>query len=230
MSNVLAIPDLHCPFEHRDSVAFLKEVYKKYRINKVKCLGDEGDQHYLSEHSHDTDGDGPMHEWEKMIAHLEPVYRAFPEVESHISNHTSRPYRRANNYGIPSVYLRRYGEFMCAPAGWTWHDHTETDGVRYFHGEGYSGPLGALKAAQAHMQTVCIGHLHSYAGVLWNANPKHLFAGLNAGCLIDRGAYAFNYAKHSPAKPILGCGVIIDGLPQFVPMQLTRSGRWNGEV
>jgi hypothetical protein len=229
MSKVLAIPDLHCPFEHKDALSFLVSVRRRYKTDEVVCLGDESDQHYLSDHDHDSDGDGARHEWEKTIAHLEPFYAAFPDVRSMVSNHTSRPFRRANKFGIPSVYLREYRDFMCAPDGWSWHDYVEIDRVRYLHGEGFSGPLGALKCAQAHMQTVVIGHLHSYAGVLWNANPKHLFAGMNAGCLIDRHLYAFSYAKHTPAKPILGCGVVLDGLPQFVPMHLTRHGRWNGE-
>ncbi len=119
---------------------------------------------------------------------------------------------------------------MDAPKGWSWHESIEIDGVTYLHGEGYSGPLGALKCAQTHMAPVVIGHLHSYAGVLFNANPRHLFWGMNAGCLIDRHAYAFAYAKNSPAKPILGCGIVRGGVPTFVPMRLTKTGRWNGEL
>ncbi|HYE77471.1 MAG TPA: phosphoesterase, partial [bacterium] len=136
--------------------------------------------------------------------------------------------RRAAKFGIPSVYLRTYADFMGAPPGWTWHESIEVDGVTYSHGEGFSGPLGALKCAQANMGPVVIGHLHSYAGVLFNANPKFLFWGLNAGCLIDRHAYAFAYAKNSPAKPILGCGVVRGGVPTFVPMNLDKAGRWTG--
>jgi hypothetical protein len=230
MANVLAIPDLHVPFQHKDALAFLKGVRKHYRTDQTVCLGDEVDAHALSMHDHDPDGKGANDEYEAAMAGLQPFYEAFPVCVSMHSNHTARPFRRASKFGIPSVYLRSYAEFMCAPKGWTWHESIEVDDVRYSHGEGYSGPLGALKCAQAHMQSVVIGHLHSYAGVLWNANPKYLFAGLNAGCLIDRHAYAFQYAKHTPAKPILGCGVIREGVPQFVPMSLDKAGRWTGDL
>lgn len=230
MASVLAIPDLHAPFEHRDVLAFLKAVRSKYKTTRTVCLGDEGDMHGVSDHDHDPDGLSPGDEHAAMIAHLRPLYAAFPDVECCVSNHTARPFRRAAKYGIPSVYLRSYRDFMEAPVGWSWVEWAEIDGVRYLHGEGYSGPLGALKCAQAHMQPVVIGHLHSFAGILFNANPRHLFWGMNAGCLIDRRAYAFAYAKHSPAKPILGCGVIRDAVPTFVPMQLDKHGRWNGEL
>ncbi len=231
MANILALPDLHCEFEHRDSLAFLKAVRRHYRTDGTVCLGDEGDFHSMSpNHDHDPDGRGPGDEHSEMLEHLRPFYEAFPKVVSCHSNHTARPFRRASKFGIPSVYLKTYAEFMDAPEGWSWRESIDIDGVRYFHGEGYSGPLGALKAAQTHMQPVVIGHLHSYAGVLYNANPKYLFWGLNAGCLIDRHAYAFAYARHSPAKPILGCGVIRQAIPTFVPMLLTKTGRWTGNL
>jgi len=230
LATVLAIPDLHCPFEHRDALAFLKAVRKYYRTDTTVCLGDESDQHSMSMHDHDPDCPGAGDEHALMIEHLRPFYEAFPLCPSMHSNHTSLPFRRASKFGIPSVYLKSYAEFMEAPKGWTWHEEVEIDNVGYSHGMGYSGPLGALKCAQANMQTRVIGHLHGFAGVLWNANPKYLFAGLNAGCLIDRRALAFAYAKHSSTKPILGCGVIRQGVPQFIPMQLDRHSRWTGEL
>lgn len=229
-STVLAIPDLHVPFHHRDALPFLKAVARQHKTDVTICLGDEADAHALSQHDHDPDGMSAGDEYQAMIAQLEPFYKTFPNCRSMHSNHTARPFRRASKFGIPSVYLRSYAEFMKAPKGWSWHEEVEVDGVGYCHGEGFSGPLGALKCAHANMRTTVIGHLHSYAGVLWSANPKYLYAGMNAGCLIDRKAYAFGYGRHCPAKPILGCGVIRGGVPQFIPMQLDRAGRWNGEL
>jgi hypothetical protein len=231
MSTIGFISDIHAPFEHQDALAFVREVCRHYKVDETVSAGDEGDQHAMSpNHDHDPDGHSAGDEHEVMLEHLRAWYRAFPNMKVCTSNHGARPFRRASKFGIPSVYLRTYAEFMEAPRGWIWRDSFEIDGVHYLHGEGYSGPLGALKCAQSHMAPVAIGHLHSYAGVLFNANPRHLFWGLNAGCLIDRHAYAFAYAKHSPAKPILGMGVIRDAIPLFVPMNLTRTGRWTGEL
>jgi hypothetical protein len=230
LATVLAIPDLHCPFEHRDALAFLKAVRRHYRTDTTVCLGDEADAHALSQHDHDPDGRSAGDEYGDMLEHVRPFYEAFPRTRVTHSNHSARPFRRAAKFGIPSVYMRTYADFMGAPVGWAWHESIDVDGVTYSHGEGFSGPLGALKCAQASMGPVVIGHLHSFAGCLFNANPKYLFWGMNAGCLIDRHAYAFAYAKNSPAKPILGCGVVREGVPTFVPMMLDKAGRWTGDL
>jgi hypothetical protein len=230
LATVLAISDLHCPFEHRDALPFLKEIKRHYRTDTVVCLGDESDMHSMSAHDHDPDLHSPQDEHERMLDHLRPFYEAFPRAASMHSNHTARPFRRASKFGIPSVYLRTYADFMDAPPGWSWHEAVEIDGVRYSHGEGYSGWLGALQCAQAFMQPCVVGHIHTGAGVLYNANAKFLLWGMNAGCLIDRHALAFNYGKNHKHKPILGSGLIRDGRPQFIAMQLTKAGRWTGDL
>jgi hypothetical protein len=45
--------------------------------------------------------------------------------------------------------------------------------------------------------------------------------GLAVGCGIDMRRLQFLYSKPFPRKPILGCGVVIDGTRAFFePMQL----------
>lgn len=226
MSTVLAIPDLHCPFEHPDAVAFLAAVKKKYNPTAVICLGDEGDFHGLSEYDHDPDGDSAGREYKEMLDHLKPIYKMFPNVKVCTSNHTARPFRKAFKHGIPKAFIRSYAEFMKAPKGWKWADSWEIDGVIYEHGEGFSGREGAIKSAQGNMQSTVIGHIHSFAGIQFSANAKHLIFGMNAGCLIDSSAYAFAYGKKMKVKPILGCGIVKDGVPTFIPMLLNSQGKW----
>ena len=50
---------------------------------------------------------------------------------------------------------------------------------------------------------------------------------MNVGCGIDAKAYAFNYGKDSRKKPILSCGVVIDGKPYLEIMTLDKKGRWD---
>ncbi len=230
MAVVLAIPDIHEPFSHKDYLAFLKAVAGKYRPGRVVCLGDELDHHALGNWEHDPNGYSAGHEFIAGRNALRGLWKLFPRGQSCISNHTSRPVRLATKAGLPSVFLREYRDVLGAPKAWSWVESVEIDGVKYLHGEGFSGPLGALKCALGHMQSVVIGHLHSHAGVLWSGNEKHLIFGFNVGCLLDRHAYAFAYGKHHTAKPILGCGIIRDGIPTFVPMLLTRRGRWTGKL
>ncbi len=227
---VLAIPDCHFPFAHQDHLKFLAAVKTKYKPTKVVSLGDELDFHALSNYDADPDGHGSRDEFESGMKDLHRLYKLFPEAQACISNHGARPFRRAAKAGIPSLFLREYRDFMEAPRGWSWSDVVEVDGVIYIHGEGYGGPLGAIKAAQGFMQSTCVGHIHSDASIVYNANSKHLYFGFNVGCLIDRKAYAFAYSKHQAKKPILGCGIITAGVPVFVPMLLGNAGRWIGHL
>lgn len=230
MSTVLACPDLHCPFEHQDSIQFLKAVVKKYKPDQVVVLGDEIDAHSLGDYDHDPDGLSAGDELEAAIKHLQPFYRLFPNAMVCTSNHTSRPYRQAFKHGIPKAFLKGYSEFLQAPKGWKWADAWEIDNVIYEHGEGFSGASAAIKSANGNMQSTVIGHIHSFAGIQFSANARHLIFGFNAGCLIDRHKYAFAYGKKLKAKPILGCGLISSGIPTFIPMILNSAGRWIGSL
>lgn len=230
MSVVLAIPDLHAPFEHPDTVAFLKKVKKVYKPKIVVCLGDEMDAAAISNYDSDPDGMAAGLELEKTIEHLQPIYKLFPKVMVCTSNHTARPYRQAHQFGLPRAFLKSYSEFLQAPKGWKWADSWEIDDVVYEHGEGFSGASAAIKSAQGNMASTVIGHIHAFAGIQYNANSKHLIFGFNAGCLIDKDAYAFAYGKKIKNKPILGCGIIVDGIPIFIPLKLNRKGRWTKKL
>lgn len=227
---VLVIPDYHAPFGHKDTLPFLKAVERKYSPSQIVCLGDEVDFHSISNYEPDPDGLSPGYELERAIECLQPIYKAFPKVKVCTSNHTARPYKKAHKFGLPKAFIKSYAEFLKAPLGWQWAEQWEIEGVIYEHGEGFSGQNGALKAALSNMAPTVIGHLHSWAGIAYSANPKHLIFGFNAGCLIDRDAYAFAYGKTIKQKPIVGCGVVNKGIPVFIPMILDTRGRWIGKL
>jgi hypothetical protein len=44
---------------------------------------------------------------------------------------------------------------------------------------------------------------------------------MNVGCGIDCQSSAFHYAKDHLDRPVFGCGVVIDGTAQFIPMPQT---------
>lgn len=226
---VLAISDLQIPFEHKDALAFLKWAKKKYSPDLIVNVGDEIDCHALSDYDHDPDGYSAGHELKLSIERLQEYYELFPRTMVCTSNHTARPFRRAFSSGIPKAFLRDYKEFLRAPKGWEWRDYWEVDGVRYEHGEGASGPLGAVKLAVANGKPTVIGHLHSDAGIQFWANDDRILYGFNVGCLIDKSAYAFAYGKKLPRKPILGVGLIDKGVPTYIPMLLSSNGRWVGK-
>jgi hypothetical protein len=225
---VLAIPDIHFPAHHPDLFKFLKAVKKKFKPSEVVCLGDEIDAAGLGDWDKDPDSASPGDELKASVALMVKLYDIFPKVKVCISNHTDRIYRKPFKAGIPKALIKSYADILQAPEGWQWNEFWEIDGIIYEHGEGFCGQQGALKAAQANMQSTVIGHLHAYAGIQYYANARHLVWGFNVGCLIDRKNPAFNYSKHIKAKPIIGIGIIEDGIPRFVPMILDKSGRWTG--
>lgn len=235
MARVLCIPDNQAPFGHQDAIPFLRAAYKHYRCTHIVHLGDEADFHALSDYKHDPDGYSAGHELEAALAELREYYRYFPTVKVCISNHTARPLRKAFSSGIPRKFLRDYKEFLEAPPGWEWRDHWEIDGVRYEHGDslfarGSGGTTTLHRGAVSRGQSVVFGHIHSVAGLQWiRTSGGGRFFAMCVGCLVDEDAYAFRYHK-GPSNSQLGCGVVLDGIPQYIPMQVNKRNRWTGKI
>jgi len=227
---VLVISDTQFPFQHKDYLKFLRAVEKKYKCDKVIHIGDEVDFHAISNWDSDPDGYSAGDEFITAKKELKNLYAAFPVVKACISNHTDRPYRKAFKHGLPRDFLKSYADLLEAPPGWEWGEYWIIDEVQYEHGEGSSGRNGAIKAAEQNMRSTVIGHIHSHAGIQYTANPRFLIFGFNVGCLIDRHTYAFAYGKKFKAKPIISCGVVIEGIPILIPMQLNARGRWTGKL
>lgn len=206
---------------HGDAIDFLTDIRREYKPDKIIHMGDETDQHSLSDWDHDPSGMSAGDEYDAAIRQLKGLYKVFPNVMICESNHGRRPFRKAFRAGIPRVYLRAYAEFMQSPPGWEWRESWSLDKVLYIHGDGFSGKDGALRAAQGHRRSVVLGHIHSFAGVQYVAGSHDQIFGFNTGCLIDTTGYAFHYGKHIVSKPVLGAGIIIDGREaRFIPMKL----------
>jgi len=227
---VLVIPDLQCPFEHPDSVEFLNAVGLAYQVERVVCIGDSLDAHALSRWKSDPDGRSPWDEYEEGIKHLKKLYDAWPRVDEVRSNHNERIAKRAFDGGLPQGFLKSYEEIMQYPSGWKIHNEIVVDGVMYEHGHSHGGIHAARNAAIHNRQSTVIGHHHSNAGVSYVANRSNMIWGMNVGCLIDIKAYAFAYARDAKFKPTLGCGVVVRGVPHFVPMLLNKKLRWVGDI
>jgi hypothetical protein len=230
--NVLVISDLQEPFAHRDSLDFIKAVRNVYDTNRTVFIGDEADFHAFSgKFPHDPDGFSPGHELSEVRKALGKWYAEFPEADVLISNHVERYYKKAYNAGFPKAALLTEQELLGAPRGWTWHKSIEIDGVRYEHGDSQGGIDAARLLAINNRQSTVIGHHHAHGGVRFIANDDSVIFGLNVGCLIDRRAYAFKYGENSKFKPTLGAGVVIRGVPRFIPMVVHgKAERWIREI
>ena len=87
-----------------------------------------------------------------------------------------------------------------------------------------------MKLGQQYGMNVVQGHYHTKFAIQYWGNPNALHWGLQAGCLIDKDSLAYEYNKLFKDRPIIGTGIIIDGLPKLLPMVLNKGGRWNKVV
>jgi hypothetical protein len=53
---------------------------------------------------------------------------------------------------------------------------------------------------------------------------------MRVGCLIDDASMAFAYNKVFKERPVIGCGIVINGFPRLIPMALDKHGRWKGKL
>lgn len=218
MSRVLVIGDVHEPVSHPSYLRFTRFIRDKWRCDRVVFIGDVVDHHGISFHAKNPDCPGPRDEAAQTLRGIHKWYNAYPKAEVMIGNHDERVHRLAASVGISSNFLKPYAEAWETP-GWDWKYETFIDDVHILHGTGSSGVRPAkLRAEQSCMSTV-IGHVHSVGGVQYGAGPKHRLFGMDVACGVDRNAMAMAYGKNMVRKPVLGCGVLIDGEGYFEIMR-----------
>lgn len=231
--NAILISDLQIPFEHKDALDFCLHIYDtlnqletiKGQV-KVINMGDEVDQHTLSKYPKAARAKSAYYEFKEAKQRLEQWYEYFPKVFVCASNHTYRVFKRAAESEIPEQFIRSIKEAYGAPKNWHWADRWIMDGICFEHGEHVSGKGAALLAAEQNRMPTAIGHQHTFGGVVYSNCIAGQIWGLNTGCLIDVDLYAFEYGKNLRKKPTLGCGVIVNNIPYFIPMILNKNKRW----
>lgn len=228
---ILIVSDLHAPYMHKDAVKFLAAIKKKYKPTRVIFSGDEADFHGISFHDKDSDLDSPGKELDKAIETLSPLYKLFPVAEILESNHGSLVLRKAMAHGLSRRYFKSPGEILQAPKGWTWHFEIFTKlptGFNcYFH---HSKGANAKKNSQAMGSSFVQGHHHEQMDISYWGNPDALLFGMTVGCLVDNKSLAMAYNKNNLKRPVIGCGIIVDGIPQLIPMVMDRRGNWIGKL
>ena len=223
---ILVISDMHLPYQHKDSIIFLKEIKKEFKPDMIVNIGDLLDFHAISMHEHNPDLYSAGMELDKAKEYIKQLEDIFPEVVEVDSNHSSLVYRRALKFGMSKQFLKPYGEFL-GTRKWTWVDDltlTMSDGKRCFFTHGRSADI--LKVSQTMGMSAVQGHYHTKFLISYWANPDNLFFAMNVGCLINQKSMAFNYAKNFKTRFILGCGIIINGVPRLLPMVLNNNGDW----
>ncbi len=227
---VLVIPDMQMPFHHQDTVPFLKAVKNLVRPTEVVCIGDSIDGYMLSMWDHEPEAMNVADEYEAAMRSLKEIYKLFPVAREVLSNHNERIAKKILAGGLPAAFVKSYEEIMQYPAGWSIHPFVTIDNVTYEHGHAQGGQYAAINLAAHNGTSTVIGHHHSHGGVQYRANRNKTIFGMNVGCLIDVSAYAFKYADNCKFKVTLGCGVVRQGVPFFVPMLVDAKNRWRRNI
>jgi len=227
---ILVVSDMHIPYHHQDAIRFLKEIKKEYKPDFIVNIGDLLDFHAISMHSHDPDLFSAGHELKEARKYVKELEGIFPKVIEVDSNHSSLVYRRALKFGMSKEFLKDYGDFL-GTKKWKWVDDLTlkmSNGQKCFFTHGRSADI--LKVSQTMGMSAVQGHYHTKFVISYWANPDAIMWGMNVGCLINQKSMAFAYAKNFKTRFILGCGIIINGIPKLLPMVLDNKGKWIGKI
>jgi hypothetical protein len=181
-------------------------------------------------HEHNPDLPSAGDELNLAKGYIKELESIFPDVTEVHSNHSSLVYRRAIKYGMSAQFLRPYGDFL-GTKKWKWVDDLTlkmSNGKRVHFTHGKSADV--LKVSQTMGMSAVQGHYHTKFCISYWANPDDLYWGMNVGCLINQKSMAFSYAKNFSTRFVLGCGIIINGIPRLLPMVLDSNGNWIKEI
>jgi len=183
MARVLCFGDVHIPFIRKGYIDFLKKTYKKYKCDKVVCVGDLFDLHRTgSRHLPDPNAAGSKEEYLEGLEVAKQLYKAFPKTLVCIGNHDARYYRGLAEKSYPSAMLPDYNWWTKSPKGWVWKMIHKIDNVVYQHGSVFSGDYPHVSAAVKNRKSTVVGHIHTAAGVNYLAGPDDLIFGMACGC------------------------------------------------
>ena len=190
--SILFIPDLHAPYQHRDTLRFLMAVKQAFKPDLSVCAGDELDYHALSFHDSDPNLDSAGTELEKGKVFLQSLHDVFPQLLLCHSNHGSMVFRRAKAHGIPVQMIKKYRDVIFPQHGapeWSWaygwRIDTPLGPVMFKH-----QATNVLTEAAHNACNLVVGHNHGNFEISYSASSAHLYYGVVGGCLIDKDSLA----------------------------------------
>lgn len=212
--------DTHIPFSHPNYIPFLRDTFKEWGVEEIVCLGDLIDNHAISRFQSEPCADGAYRELARAREQVKELVSVFPNVKMCRGNHDDIAYRQAATLGIGAEFIKPFRDIYGLPNSWQLEDEYVLENVLYTHGTGLSGKNAALNKAIQERMSVCIGHTHTFGGVIYTSNHRDTIFGAQCSCLIDRKTYAFEYSKHNKVMPSLGCLVVINSQEcYYIPMR-----------
>jgi|TARA_Y100000034_G_C6738419_1_gene327525 predicted phosphodiesterase len=224
MATVLVIGDTHANCMHKKYISFLKRIADQYSPDKIVHIGDLVNWNSISYHQTRLNLMDPEMEFRKAYKQVQQIYKAFPKAHWLLGNHDMIPRRRALDAFLPELLFKDDVDLWDLK-GWKvyprYHDLI-IDGVIYRHGDkGKGGRFPAILNAEQQFQSLVQGHHHASGGVEFYGNESRLVFGMQVGCGIDHHKAEMDYGMKFNKKPILGCGIVVNGKRAiFEPMIL----------
>lgn len=223
--SVLVIGDLHIPAVKEGYLEHCLEQQERYECGHVVFIGDVVNNGLIAYHEYDPDWSySPAQEIEMAREQVAVWEKAFPKAHVMIGNHDALPYRKAKTAGIPR-HMIKDPENIWNTKTWTWHQRFSTyhyDKVAYRHGDkgkgGQSNP--AFLNAKENFCSMVQGHFHGLAGIEYMCNEEHLIFGMQVGTGMDWKAAEMDYGLKFNKKPMLSCGIVLEGRAYLELMKL----------
>jgi hypothetical protein len=216
---VLVVGDIHAPAMLEGYPDFLQRVYDRWNCRDVVFIGDLVDFHCFSYHERNPDV-AVSSEIDAAIDQIAVLTEMFPRASLLIGNHDDLVQRQAMTAGLSSRVLVSFKELLNLPKTWNVYPRYHKlicNRVLYQHGDqGKGGQQAALKNAHSEFMSVVQGHHHSQCGIWYHSNESKLIFGMQTGCGIDRTHMQMAYGTKFSAKPIIGCGVVVDSVTAYV--------------
>jgi len=121
-TNMLVISDLHIPYHHQDSFAFLSAVADRYDCKVILNVGDLIDHHASSYHESEPDAMSPEEEYFESQRYLNELAEIFPKMVITNGNHDNIPKRKLKTLGLPSSMVSDFNKLYKLKNKWTWTD------------------------------------------------------------------------------------------------------------
>ena len=216
---IMLFGDTHFPYTEKGYLKFLVEVKNEFEPERIFHMGDLTDQYVFSSYAKIPEADSLSQELGAVRKMVKQLGSLFPDLTILSSNHDDRVYKRARLAGIPKELIYPYHKLIGADNfNWRWvHDYTLRLPNKQHLYLTHHRSGSAFTMCQKLGLNVAVGHMHTQAGCQYMQTPTGLRWGANVPCLIDDNHYAFGYNKMSIVRPILGCTMVINSHPLFIP-------------
>jgi hypothetical protein len=158
---------------------------------------------------------------------IKKLSRILPEWDYVMGNHEARIFKRAAEIGISNSLLKSVAEIYEFPDGARTIKPIIQKDLMIVHGDecSISGSDIPKQFNRVFQKNVIHSHFHAEAGVRYFNNNDKTHWVASSGCNVDRNAFAFDYGnKYCSRLGVLGCIVLIDGVPRFLSYEEVLNG------